>query len=157
MAARTAYINYKKLSVAYDLLENSFDIMMDGRGTVVRKARVTSMENLRGETYVLRDFGMPTVSKAGCAVSGGDADAASMQICYSGKSITRQDFTLEFLLNNAGVTIRVGGGAVALDHQRVEGVDACLNEQVGNGKNGVLQSGGHAQRKDALGLRRVQL
>lgn len=110
MAARTAYINYKKLSVAYDLLENSFDIMMDGRGTVVRKARVTSMENLRGETYVLQDFGMPTVSKAGCAVSGGDADAASMQICYSGQSITRQDFTLEFLLNNAGVTIRVGGG-----------------------------------------------
>ena len=53
--------------------------------------------------------------------------------------------------------IRVGGGAVALDHQRVEGVDACLNEQVGNGKNGVLQPGGHAQRKDALGLRRVQL
>ena len=53
--------------------------------------------------------------------------------------------------------IRVGGGAVALDHQGVEGVDACLNEQVGNGKNGVLQSGGHAQRKDALGLRRVQL
>ena len=53
--------------------------------------------------------------------------------------------------------IRVGGGAVALDHQRVKGVDARLNEQVGDGKNGVLQPGGHTQRKDALGLHRVQL
>ena len=51
----------------------------------------------------------------------------------------------------------IGGGAVALDHQRVKGVDARLNEQVGNGKNGVLQPGRYAQRKDALSLHRVQL
>ena len=39
----------------------------------------------------------------------------------------------------------------ALDHQGVKGVDARLNEQVGNSKNSILQSGRYAQRKDALG------
>ena len=36
----------------------------------------------------------------------------------------------------------VGGGGVAFDHQGVEAVDACLNEQVGNGEDGVLQTRG---------------
>ena len=39
----------------------------------------------------------------------------------------------------------VGGGGVAFDHQGVEAVDACLNEQVGNGEDGVLQTRGAAQ------------
>ena len=52
--------------------------------------------------------------------------------------------------------VGVGGGAVALDHERVEGVDACLNEQICNGKNGVLKTGRNAQRKNAFGRDRVQ-
>ena len=40
--------------------------------------------------------------------------------------------------------IGVGGGGVAGHHHRVEGVDAHLHEQVGDGKDGVLQAGGDA-------------
>ena len=36
--------------------------------------------------------------------------------------------------------VGIGSGRVALDHQRVEGVDARLDEQVGDGKNCVLRT-----------------
>ena len=53
--------------------------------------------------------------------------------------------------------VGVGSSRVALNHQRVKRVDARLDEQVGNGKNGVLQTGGHAQQQDAPGHAKVQL
>ena len=52
--------------------------------------------------------------------------------------------------------VGIGGGRVALDHKGVEGVDTGLNEEVGDGKNGVLKPGRDAQRKDALGSGRVE-
>ena len=53
--------------------------------------------------------------------------------------------------------VGVGGSAVALDHEGVKGVDAGLDEQVGDGKNGVLEPGRHPQGQDALGGGRVQV
>ena len=47
--------------------------------------------------------------------------------------------------------IGVGGGRVAADHHRVEGVDAGLNEEVGQRKDGVLTAGRHPQPQDAAG------
>ena len=52
--------------------------------------------------------------------------------------------------------VRIGGGGVAFDHQGVEAVDACLNEQVGNGEDGVLQTGGAAQCQQGGKLVTVQ-
>ena len=53
--------------------------------------------------------------------------------------------------------VRVGGGAVALDHEGVEGIDACLNEQVRNGKDGVLEPGRQAKPQNAPGQVRVKV
>ena len=52
--------------------------------------------------------------------------------------------------------VGVGRGGVALDHQRVEGVDARLNKEVGNRKDRILQARGHAQHQDALCHAKVQ-
>ena len=38
--------------------------------------------------------------------------------------------------------VGIGGGRVARHHSGIEGVDATLDEQIGQRENGVLQSGG---------------
>ena len=53
--------------------------------------------------------------------------------------------------------IGIGGGAVALDHERVEGVDPCLNEQVCNGENGILETGRKTKAQNALCCGGVQM
>ena len=53
--------------------------------------------------------------------------------------------------------VGVGGSGVALDHEGIEGVDARLNEEVGNGEDGVLAPGRDAQRQDALGHGGVEM
>ena len=47
--------------------------------------------------------------------------------------------------------VGIGGRRVAGNHDRVEGVDAHLHEQVGDGEDGVLQAGGDAHHQNALG------
>ena len=44
----------------------------------------------------------------------------------------------------------VGGGGVALDHQRIEGVDTGLNEQVCDGEDGILETSRKTQTEDVL-------
>ena len=46
--------------------------------------------------------------------------------------------------------IRIRSSGVSLDHQRIKGVDACLNEQVGNRKDGILQPRRDSQKQNAL-------
>ena len=53
--------------------------------------------------------------------------------------------------------ISVCGGAVALDHEGIKGVDTGLDEQVGDGENGVLESGRQAQRQNAFGHGGIEL
>ena len=52
--------------------------------------------------------------------------------------------------------VGVGSGGVALDHEGVKGVDTGLDEEVCNGEDGVLESGGQAQRENTLGGGRVE-
>ena len=46
--------------------------------------------------------------------------------------------------------IRIRSSGVSLDHQRIKGVDTCLNEQVGNRKDGILQPRRDPQKQNAL-------
>ena len=53
--------------------------------------------------------------------------------------------------------IGIGSGAVALDHERIEGVDPRLNEQVCNGENGILETGRKTKAQNALCYGGVQM
>ena len=48
--------------------------------------------------------------------------------------------------------IHIDGGGVAGDNGGIEGIDAYLDKEVGNGKNRVLDAGGNAQPQDPAGL-----
>ena len=52
--------------------------------------------------------------------------------------------------------VGVGGGCVAGHHHRIEGVDAGLDEQIGNGKQRVLNACGNADEQHCPGCRRMK-
>lgn len=131
------YTNYKKYSVRYDLEANAFDLMIDGRGWVVRNAKVTAVTTQKGARYALSDFAAPRAAVGGAASFFGGEDLSSLSVVYDGAGASGRDVVVGFVLSDAGIQFSVGGDSSANyevagelhwgDHAQIETMAVCIN------------------------------
>lgn len=130
---KTAYINYKKLSVRYDLENNCFSAIIDSRGEAVKNAKLVAITDKKGVRRELSEYGAPIVSRTGAARIFGGQDSAGMAVVYPGV----RDAMLIFTLSDAGIRLTVGTDNSATyeiegelnwgAHDQADTMAACVN------------------------------
>ena len=126
-----AYINYKKRSVRYSLEKNTFDVLVDGRGYVVRDAMIVAVTDRKGVRKTIADYGKAMIHRAG------GEDHASLTVVYNGSQLNQRDLVLSLTINDKGLLIAVRGDSSDImeidgilcwgDHDQKENMAVTIN------------------------------
>lgn len=97
----TAYANFKKYSIRYDVIRHMFNCWYSPQNLVVEDAGITQVW-FSGETFTLSDFGSVSF-----ALSQHD-DSTGLTITYSNGPVLLRELSLHFLLNDRGISCVFG-------------------------------------------------
>lgn len=94
--ALTAYANFKKYALRYDLNRHTFNCWYAPQGLVIEDAAITKIW-FGGESFTLQDYG-----KASFALSQRD-DGSALTVSYADGPAAQKEFGITFLLSDRGI------------------------------------------------------